>query len=457
MKSSESQKISTNGLIWLEGYLTSNFGIKIHIKRQLAYYVIGVENFTTKLYVSQKRCRFLESESQIAHSWWSASEEGWIEPLGLPIPAPGVGSLPKPLILKKHQVVEIKYDILGLLFWTLTRSEEFLRNDLDELSRFPAGRSHAYINKYLSRPFIDEWLNIVGQIFERYFGVSNLRQFRFQVAITHDVDSPSRYAFAPFPKLIYRLLKDKRLNLTSIPKILHGRIAKSVEMSDLDPNNTFRWIMNQSSRYGFKNKFFFMAGRKSKNESEYDICDPRILGLIKTIYSSGHEIGVHPSFNTSKSAAQLFSEIKNFKTACLIAETNLISVDSRMHYLRFISSSTYEMLANCGVDTDASMGYADHVGFRCGTSRPFNFFSLQNDRALKIIVHPLIAMHWSMVNPRYMKMSAFEASNKLRSLAFCVKQVGGTFSYLIHNDELADQRDQNEYKNLIQFLSSIAC
>ncbi len=445
-----------NGMVWLSNYLSDNLGLIINIESRFDFYLIHVKDSKAKLRIKKFLTCFNQSDSDIPHSWWYAKEEGWVEPLGLPLPAPGASSLPKPLITKYNQDIEIRYDVLGLFFWVLTRSEENWRTDVDDLGRFPARHSHAYKNQYLLRPFIDEWMNILSQVLKMHFGNCSSKSFPFRVALTHDVDSPSRYAFAPLPIFIYRLLKDNNKQLLNKLLIVNERINGSIQMLDSDPNNSFDWIMSQSEAHGFVNNFFFMAGRKSKMESEYEITDCRILELIKRISARGHQIGVHPSLGTSRNIELMRSEINTYKQACSLAGVKLKSVESRMHYLRFISTETYSMLADCGINTDSSMGYADHVGFRCGTSRPFKFFSLRGDCVQDIVVQPLIAMHWSMVNPRYMNLTQLQASSILREMALKIKKIGGVFSYLIHNDELVKPESKNQYSRLVEFLANLS-
>src|SRR5690606_27535596 len=89
----------------------------------------------------------------------------------------------------------IHYDILGLTYWMLTRLEEVGRIDLDNHQRFPATSSHAYQHGYLERPIVDEWLNILGQIVQRIWPQLKLKEHRFSIKVSHDVDVPSRYGF----------------------------------------------------------------------------------------------------------------------------------------------------------------------------------------------------------------------------------------------------------------------
>ena len=77
-------------------------------------------------------------------------------------------------------------------------------------------------------------------------------------------------------------------------------------------------------------------------------------------------LGIHPSYRSHQNYDLLQAEYKRF-SGLLGHETHI----SRQHFLLLSLPDTYRKLISLGIREDYSMGYASSVGFRAGTSRPF--------------------------------------------------------------------------------------
>ena len=62
-------------------------------------------------------------------------------------------------LIKDNQIIKIDFDIFGLMYWMLNRSEEINISEdfLDEHLRFPYKLSHSYKFNFIDKPIIDEW------------------------------------------------------------------------------------------------------------------------------------------------------------------------------------------------------------------------------------------------------------------------------------------------------------
>ena len=69
------------------------------------------------------------------------------------------------------------------------------------------------------------------------------------------------------------------------------------------------------------------------------------------------------------------------------------------------------------------MGYADHIGFRAGMSRPYKAYDVAANRPLDLTIHPTAAMDATL--NRYMGLSPGQALDALEQLAGEVKAVDG--------------------------------
>ena len=159
--------ISDEALLWLEAILAERFGHAWQLARTaegLRLQLAGAEGailFDT-LYEGST-----QAYSDQPFTRWDAESEGWSSALGGPLPAPGVATLPSPLIEVSGVNHFVHYDIMGLTYWMLARIEEIGRTDLDNHGRFPAIASHAFKHGYLARPVVDEWLHLLGQVMQR--------------------------------------------------------------------------------------------------------------------------------------------------------------------------------------------------------------------------------------------------------------------------------------------------
>src|SRR5690606_37092835 len=85
---------------------------------------------------------------------------------------------------------------------------------------------------------------------------------------------------------------------------------------DRDPHFNFDWIMRLSEEVGLKSTFYFISGRTSfRYDSDYEIDDPRIIGLIEEILSRGHMIGLHPSFLSFDKPRVIEKELESLRMA----------------------------------------------------------------------------------------------------------------------------------------------
>ena len=110
------------------------------------------------------------------------------------ISAPGLENNTKKLYLKKNDQIHFNYDVIGLIYCILSRSEEVNAPDqiLDNHNRFSVTLSHAYLHKYLDEPIVDQWINILRDFIKYFFPRLELTKNNFSFVITHDVDRPSK-------------------------------------------------------------------------------------------------------------------------------------------------------------------------------------------------------------------------------------------------------------------------
>lgn len=337
--------------------------------------------------------------------------------------------------------INLPIDIFGSSFFMLSRYEEALSEELpgDAHSRFPAAASVAVQAGFLDRPIVDEYTELLWSAIKIHWPSLSRKNRQFELAVSHDVDRPSRYAFNSPRRFVGALIGDaidKRFSsLLSSPAIL---LRSTKSLHPTDPYNTFSWLMDQSERAGIKSAFYFISGTTDpKRDSGYTMGDNAIRSLLKDINNRGHEIGLHPSYNTYLKPAAIASEFAVLRSTCAAVGIEQETWGGRMHYLRWKHSVTCAAWEAAGLSYDGTLGFANEIGFRCGTCHSYPAFNLQTKRRMDLILKPLIAMDQTVMSPSYMGLgygqSAADALNAAKSTC---KLFDGTFTLLWHNSEL---------------------
>ena len=388
---------------------------------------------------------------------WCAEDEGFSSMLGGPLLLPGKiasdQALVEPVRLEGEPGWRINHDLPGFFFWVLTRIEEIGRLDLDTHQRFPAKASHAFRHGYLDRPVVDEWMDILRQLCCRQWPGLALKEAAFSVVVSHDVDSPSRYAYASFPEVLRAVasaIKRERrfLSFLEVPWI---RLTARQRYDRRDPFNTFDWLMQQSDRHGLTSAFYFICGTTERSrDARYTLDDPRIRALMRDIAAKGHEIGLHPSYNTFRCPAAIRQEADNLRQTLGQEKIDQAGIGGRMHYLRWDQSVTLRALDDAHLVYDTTLGYADHAGFRCGTCHEYDAFDPVGDKALAIRVRPLVAMEVTVMGPQYMGLNSDAALAAFVQLKERCRAAQGNFTLLWHNSSFLGGSDFRLYKQILE-------
>ena len=301
------------------------------------------------------------------------------------LPAPGLNRSLKSLVINTYPIYHFSYDIIGLIFWMLSRCEEVSSDVsiLDSHQRFPGTASHAYRFNYLHRPIVDEWINLLRQFVQRIWPNINLNDFYPEVFLSHDVDSVSAFAFVRRRRFLRvmssQLIKNFNSSALLAPLI---RYQSRNSLSPLDPYNTFDWIMDRSEEIGLRSSFFFISGRTdAKRDAHYDISHPTIRKLIRHISQRGHQIGLHPSYQTFATPSLIVKEALHLREVCAEEGVSQSIWGGRMHVLRWQHPTTAYGWEDANFDYDSTLMYADQPGFRAGTY-PYRMYDPQLHKQL---------------------------------------------------------------------------
>ena len=432
------KSIPNEAFKWLELLLQERFGHSFTLRDHAqGLSSISWSNDDRSITLAADPDTFTRTDSDLPCTQWNANAEGWHTALPGKLPAPGAAQLPARLIAATVRGWHIGYDILGLAYWMLTRQEEVGRSDLDNHGRFPSTASHAYKHDYLVRPIVDEWLQVLGQVIQRQWPSCRLKMHEFHVKVSHDVDQPSLYAFTPW-RTIVRMMAGhllKRRDLRAFVQAPYVKLATRSELLEADPYNTFDWVMDVSDQNNMQSAFYFLCGRTNAiYDADYELEHPAIRKLMRRIHERGHEIGLHPSYDTYQNPHALKLEAEKLKRVCGEEGIEQAQWGGRMHYLRWKQPDTPRAWEQAGLDYDSSLGYADRPGFRCGTCFEYPGFDPVSGEGLQLRVRPLVMMESSLLDSTYLGLGAsHEATAMALALKDACRRVRGEFSLLWHN------------------------
>ncbi|MFP2770645.1 polysaccharide deacetylase family protein [Oceanisphaera sp. KMM 10153] len=442
-------------LSWLCLILQERFGHSFLLEQSTAGFKLSLVN-TPQGYIAFPKLEddFHQPHSDLPCSQWNAEAEGWQSALNQSLPAPGVSQLPEPLIQQQVDHHIIHYDILGLTYWMLNRVEEIDRTDLDNHGRFPAIHSHAYQHGYLDRPIVDEWLQVLGQVIQKQWPQLELKQHQFSMKVSHDVDSPSLYAFKSW-KTIIRMMAGHLLKRRDLKATLQApwlKLMGGKRIPAQDPYNTFSWLMDVSEANNLTSAFYFICGTTSNMDADYQPEDPRIIKLMEQMHRRGHEIGLHPSYGTYQRPELIKQEADRLRQTLQQAGIQQTEIGGRMHYLRWQHPTTLQAWNDAGMAYDTTLSYADRPGFRCGTCFEYPAFNPVTQQQHKVRIRPLIAMECSVIDDIYLGLgNTFEAEKIFLELKKKCRKLGGCFTTLWHNSYFFNGAELKEmYRRIIE-------
>jgi hypothetical protein len=353
----------------------------------------------------------------------------------------------------------MSFDLPGMLYWLFLRVEERSIVERDSHNRISARSSHAFRFGYLVRPIADEWMRAFAQLCKRLWPDLEYRGPGYQLLLSHDVDFPSRYAHCSARHFLRAVAKDI-LHQTSPSSALNGlkirALARHAELlSDADPYNTFNWIMDRSEEVNCTSTFYFMMGGSHSLDAGYDARHPTIRALMRIIHKRGHQIGLHPSYRCIDDPFLMQAEAERLRK--IADDEQIIQSDwgVRMHFYRSEYPALWHRIEALGFSHDATMGYADHIGFRAGTAAKYRAFDTQGDHEIEIDVHPLAAMEGTLLSEAYMGVgNDEEILDHVQNVALSCRNLDVPLSLLWHNSELYDDKLRSLYQEVLKMTSA---
>ena len=318
-------------------------------------------------------------------------------------------------------------DMLAVIFYILSRYEEYKIDGNDQHGRFTAEQSAQFTLGVLQEPICDD---IVKKLWNKLGLDYKMVRDQFECVPSFDIDVAWAYKNRPLWRKLGAFKHGKWFE----------RIAVLLGLKK-DPYDTYSEILLISSKL---NRIICFApvsdyGKLDKNISYKN---ENYRSLLRGLNSDGG-MGLHPGYNSFMNE-DIITEEKERLEEILGHKME----KSRFHFLRFDMPKSYQLMIELGFRKDYSMGYADHSGFRAGTSFPFYFFDLDSNEQKDYLIFPFAYLDNAYKD--YMKVDPETALNDVEQLMNRVKDVGGVFMCIWHNHSISNKGEWKGWLTVLQ-------
>jgi len=353
-----------------------------------------------------------------------------------------------PEITVSENTIDCSIDILGSIFFMISRYEEIVIKERDDHNRFSVKSSVAYKEDFLFRPIVNEYLELLFALLKHLFPQLQRKTMQFKLCPTHDVDVPFAYLNIPVFKIIKQMGGDilKRKSTSLALKTYFDWIKFKHEGVKSDPYYSFDFIMDQSEKRNVKSTFYFLPSSSPEMPKQYPVSLPEMQSLLQSIDRRGHEIGIHGFYGTYLNNKAFTDDVQLLQDTLVAIGIGQEIKGGRQHYLQWQNPETFVIWENAGVKYDSTLSFADMPGFRCGTCYEYSVYDCITRRKLKLKERPLIAMECSIIAERYMNLGLTDdALQVFENLKAKCKYYNGNFVLLFHNTEFLTEAQKQFY------------
>lgn len=324
-----------------------------------------------------------------------------------------------PAIKNGHNYVWT-FDLPGYCFQFLARLEEYENFTPDSHGRFPESASFFAKNNLLESPWIDIWISILQKQLKET-GIET-KYSAFEEHLTIDIDNLTAYRHKGWFRNLAGFSAD----------FARGRMQECAQRLlclggfRQDPYDNFDQIIRQFQESEIPCTFFVWIGDYGPHDKGLNWNNSYFRQTIRQI-GNQFEIGLHPSYRCLMDPERLAMEKNRLE--------NIIDkkvTKNRFHFLRFRLPHSYHLLENAGIHEDHSMGFSNAFGFRAGTSQPFRFFDVNQERETDLTIFPFALMDSTA---KYSLQLDLEQWGKERwQQRQLLKNLGGRMETVLHND-----------------------
>lgn len=337
------------------------------------------------------------------------------------------------------------FDLFAAAFYIVTRYEEYTSTEKDHYGRFIATESILYINGMMKKPVVNLWAVMLADEISKVYPDFVWPERKFSFLSTIDVDNAWAFRHKGFTRTTGAVLKalanGKFSELTS-------RLAVLFRVKH-DPYDNYNFIDSVFAKNEKLVRFFFLLGNYSRYDKNISFKNAFYRRLINRT-NKKYTVGIHPSFAvaTDKSGKILKEEKQRLERI-----TDSTVKISRQHYLKIEFPTTFRNLLKVGIFEDYSLGYASSIGFRAGICTPFYFYDIERETTTDLLQIPFQVMDVTL--QQYLRYKPDRAWDEIRSLMREVKETGGTFVSVWHNESVNDHGQWKGYREVFEKMNEL--
>lgn len=329
------------------------------------------------------------------------------------------------------------FDLLASTFWILTDGWSLQGIlSLDPHGRVDDSNHPIVLNGWHKYPIIHQYAEALSALIPAFTQVLH----KSTVQITIDIDEPWKHAH-----------KSLAIQMGGLAKsLVNGNIAMLKErlhsiLGHRDPFYIFPELSNAENLI-----LFFLLDHHDSRDGRHTWRNAAYRKLIQECYKRGFQIGIHPSYTSSRVEGRIAFEKKKLEEI-IEAPVKL----SRQHFLRYRNPETFEALEACGIEHEYSLCPIHVCGYLRGMAIPFPWYDLKQERISNLMLHPVMVMDRAL--QKYQGYTAENAWEKIRQEAETCASVGGEFVILWHNATLSESGEwkgwKKVWKNLQEFVA----
>jgi hypothetical protein len=322
----------------------------------------------------------------------------------------------------------IPFDLFSAAFYLITRYEEWLPHEKDELGRFQPEQSLAYQNEFLQFPLVNYWLAQLTK------ALNIKTHYYFSFKPSYDIDIAFSYTY-------HNSIRNTLGYFKHLIQLKFNRVVERLQVLagvQKDPYDIYDWLHLLHDSLQLKPLYFFLISAKRDALHKNISPESAAMQALMIAHAKKYTVGLHPS------VAQKNTLFKEKKILEQIIQQPV--KHSRQHYIYLSLPDTYEALVNAGIEADYSMGYPQTSGFRASYTRPFNWFNLDINQSTALVIYPFCYMDATAI---FNEKKTFAAASKaLESFYEVYKIYGGDFIPIFHNNFLTQQPAFIEWRNM---------
>lgn len=329
--------------------------------------------------------------------------------------------------LQKNHHIYIFLDILAYCTDILWKKQDFLPDYLDSSRE---ALCHEFDRNHLLHrfPIVDGWIDWVFQNLRwGYPGKVGKCPQNSSFFLSHDIDVVKKWTLRHCAK--------------KTPSILMGlftNTSKSTEdlkewwqaLHRQDPYDQIQNLARIDGKY--KSTFFFLGRERDHLAKRYSVTSATIHSRIQHLLKNQFSIGLHGVRGPIFGVQELSKE--KLRVELTVGKTIHIH---RSHFLKWEPLKTIQYLLENQIYLDATMGYNNTPGFRCGTVRPFFWYDFEQDTPTQLLEIPLITADFQIC-----RNASIQPKDWMSEWKYYFEQSrfpGSVFSHLHHNHYFHDR------------------